>query len=490
MELYHPSMFDTAVYSKRRESLRLLLEGEGVSAGLVIFIGNGESPMNYADNCYPFRQDSSFLYFAGIDLPDLAMALDLAGGRAILFGNDPTMDDIVWTGPRPSIAELAGLSGIVETRPRAALAAFVDAAARKIRTEPGAQEAGPGASGAARIGLLYLPPYRAETKAELSELSGKTCAEVEAGFSLPLVRACVALREVKAEIEVAEIESAVAVSVEMHRAAIATARSGMRESDIAARVTQVALADSGGLAFPVIATTRGATLHNHAWDRDLVDGGLFLLDAGAQTASGYAGDLTSTFPIGPRFDGRQRAIYDIVLAAMRSAVALLAPGRPFLEVHLAAARSVAAGLKDLGLMKGNPDEIVAAGAHALFFPHGIGHMLGLDVHDMENYGEVQVGYDGRAKSAQFGLRSLRLAKPLKAGMVHTIEPGIYFIPRLIESWRSGNRFPDFIAYENIGVWMDVGGIRNEEDWLITETGARRLGPIFDKSPEHIESLRA
>ncbi|HTX73466.1 MAG TPA: aminopeptidase P N-terminal domain-containing protein [Rectinemataceae bacterium] len=462
-------MFEASVYARRREALRRELESRGVERGLVILIGNGESPVNYADNAYPFRQDSTFLYFVGTAQPGLAATIDLASGSTRFFGDDLTMNDIVWTGPRPTMAALAERSGISETLPRSALAAK-------------AAEAGAGA-------LLYLPSYRAETRLELAELTGLRPVAVDAGASLPLVMAIAALRELKSEEEVAELEHAVAITTEMHRAALATARAGMRESDVAARVTQIALAAGGALSFPVIATTRGATLHNHSYDARLAEGGLFLLDAGAEVASGYAGDLTTTFPISARFDTRQKEVYEIVLSAHAAACAALAPGVDFLDVHLASARAVAAGLKDLGLIRGDPREAVAAGAHALFYPHGIGHMIGLDVHDMESYGEDRVGYADRPRSSQFGLASLRLAKPLKVGMVHSVEPGLYFIPELIAQWKAEKRCGGFINYDRLDAWSGFGGVRNEEDWLVTPTGARKLGPAFDKSTASIESLR-
>ena len=461
-------MFEAQVYVRRREALRAALAERGVKDGLVVLVGNGESPMNYLDNAYPFRQDSSFLYFVGLAQPGLAASIDLGSGKARLYGEDPSMSEIVWSGPRPTAAELASLSGIAETRKRAELASDASSAGR----------------------LLYLPSYRAETRAELAELSGRAYAAVDAGASPELIRAAIALREIKAEEEIAELERAVAVTVEMHKAALVTSRAGMRESDIVARVTQVALASGGALSFPVIGTTKGATLHIHSYGRTLASGGLFLLDAGAEAPSGYAGDLTTTFPIGKRFDERQRAMYDIVLSAHAAACAALAPGVDFLEVHLASARAIAAGLKELGLLKGEVEEAVAAGAHALFYPHGIGHMIGLDVHDMECYGEDHVGYEGRARSEQFGLASLRLAKPLKSGMVHSVEPGLYFIPELIAQWKAESRHARFIAYDKLASWLDAGGVRNEEDWLVTPSGARRLGPAFDKSPAAIESHRA
>jgi Xaa-Pro aminopeptidase len=465
-------MFKASVYKGRRAALLRGLEARGVKKGLVVLIGNGESPMNYRDNAYPFRQDSSFLYFFGPSKPGLAASIDLASGEAFLYGDDPSIDDIVWTGPETSVAELAEASGATGSRARSGLAAAAQGAAR----------------GAAP--LLFFPPYRDETRVELASLLGVSPQAVDAAASIPLVRAAVELREVKDSGEIAEMEAAVATSVAMHQAAFALARPGMRESDIAARVSEVALAAGGYLSFPVIATTKGATLHNHAYGNKLEEGGLFLLDAGAEGASGYAGDLTSTFPIGKRYDGRQRAVYEIVLSMGAAATALLRPGLPFLAAHEAAARAMVEGFKSLGLMKGDTEAAVASGAYALFFVHGLGHQIGLDVHDMENYGERWVGYDGAERSPLFGLKSLRLAKPLKAGMVHSVEPGVYFIPALIEEWRKEGKFADFIAYDRLGPFLDFGGIRNEEDWLITEKAARRLGPDFDKSAAAMEGRRA
>jgi Xaa-Pro aminopeptidase len=459
-------MFAQAVYKARRDALRKGLEARGEKGGIVLLLGNDESPMNYLDNAYPFRQDSSFLYFFGLSRPGLVGTIDLESGAATLYGDDLSIDDIVWTGPEPSLPELAAQVGVGQTRPLSALQ-----------------------TACAATRLLYLPPYREETRRKLAELSGLAPGAVAPGASLNLIRSAIALREIKDQGEVAELEAATATSVAMHRAALAMARPGMVESEIAARVTEVAIAAGGGLSFPAIATTKGATLHNHRHDRIIQDGQLFLLDAGAEGASGYAGDLTTTFPVSRRFDERQRAIYEIVLSMGEAATALLGPGLPFSAAHDAAARAGVLGLARLGLMRGDPDEAVSAGAHALFFPHGLGHMIGLDVHDMENYGEEWVGYDGAARSPQFGRKSLRLAKPLRAGMVHSVEPGIYFIPELILAWKAEGRFSDYIDYGRIHEYIPVGGIRNEEDWLVTETGGRRLGPAFDKSVAAIEAAR-
>ncbi len=476
-------MFDASVYIDRREALRTSLLSRGVSEGIVLFLGNRESPMNYTDNAYPFRQDSSFLYFFGIAQPNLAATIDIQTGRSTLFGDDVSMEDIVWTGQVPAIAELAARSGVRNVAPRAALAGAA------ARAGSGAAPRSGSSQGPEAAKLLFLPPYRADSRAELAELLGISLREVDSRASLPLIVSAIALREIKQAPEIVEIEHAVAVSVEMHRSIIECAKPGLREAELAALASGIALGSGGRLAFPTIATTRGAVLHNHDYSRVLREGGLFLVDAGAETVSGYSGDLSSTFPISPRFSERQRAIYEIVLAAQKKAISLLKPGRPFIDAHFAAARVIVEGLSGLGLMRGDPDEAVRQGAHAMFFPCGVGHQMGLDVHDMENYGEVWVGYDGAPKSRQFGLASLRLAKPLRAGMVHTVEPGIYFIPELIARWKAERKLESFIAYDRLDEWLDFGGMRNEEDWLITEGGARRLGPEFDKSAEGIEASR-
>lgn len=462
-------MFEPSVYSARRDALVALMAARGIRQGLALFLGNRESPVNYPDNAYPFRQDSSFLYFFGLAEPDLAAMLDLSTGHATLYADELSIDDLVWTGPRPGTAELGSRCGIETVRPRAALVA--DATA-----------------GPARDGILFLPPYRAETKLELAALLGAAPDTLASAASTALIHAVIALREIKEPREVARIELAVDTTIDMHRAVIGAVRAGMPESALMAEAYRVAYA--GGLpSFPAIATTRGAILHNHGYAGTLADGGLFLLDAGAETPDGYAGDLTSTIPISGRYDSRQAAIYQLVLDAGKTGSSMLRPGLPYREAHFAAARVLASGLKALGIMRGDIDEAVAAGAHACFFPHGLGHQMGLDVHDMEGLGELLVGYDGQPRSTQFGLKSLRMAKPLRAGMVMTVEPGLYFIPGLIAAWKAEHRHDAFVDWTEAERWIDFGGVRNEEDWLITESGARRLGKPFDKSIEAMEGYR-
>jgi Xaa-Pro aminopeptidase len=335
--------------------------------------------------------------------------------------------------------------------------------------------------------VRWLPPYRAEHTLFLAELVGIRPGDVAGGASEELIDAVVDQRSRKDAEEVDEIERAVATSVAMHEAALRLVSPGTTETEIAAEVEAVARAAGGRIAFPVIATVHGETLHNHGQVNTLSAGDLFLLDCGAETRMGYAGDLTTTCPVGPDFDPRQREAHGILLGAYEAAVATLAPGVTNLDVHLAASRAIFDGMKDLGLMRGETEEAVAAGAHALVFPHGIGHMMGLDVHDMENLGEDRVGYRDQERSDQFGLKSLRLARPLEPGFVLTVEPGIYFIPKLIDDWRDRGHCAEFIDFDAVDEWRNFGGMRNEEDYLITADGARRLGP---RKPQTVEEMAA
>ncbi len=459
-------MFSKETYTGRREALAASLDG-----GLLVFPGNNESPMNYADNCYDFRQDSTFLYYFGLNQPEVAAVVDVDAGTATIFGDELSIDHIVWMGDLPTVAERAEKVGVSDTRPFGAVADVV-AAAR-----------------AAGRAVHYLPPYRADTTLWLADLLGMAPAEVADGASLDLLRAVVDQRNIKSDEEVAEIDRAVETSVAMHVAAIRMAHPGMNEAEIAAEVARIAKAAGGRTSFPIIATIHGETLHNHAHVNQMSDGDLFLLDTGAETALGYAGDLSSTFPVSERFSERQRTIYELQLASQVASVEALAPGVPFRDVHFTGARVIFDGLKDLGIMKGDTDEALAAGAHAVVFPCGTGHLMGLDVHDMENLGVDWVGYAGEPKSTQFGLKSLRLARPLEPGFVVTVEPGIYFIPQLMDLWRADGTCAEFINFDELDKWRDFGGVRNEEDFLITADGARRLGPHKPQTVEEIEALR-
>ena len=337
--------------------------------------------------------------------------------------------------------------------------------------------------------IHFLPPYRMDNRLKLRNLLNVDFEKAEEKASLELIKAVVSQREIKSAEEIAEIDKAVEISAEMHLAAMKMTRPGMRESEVASRVAEVALASNGQTAFPIIATINGQTLHNHYHGNIIQSGDLFLLDAGAETEMHYAGDLSSTFPVDPYFTSRQKEIYQIALDAHQASVSMLRPGMPFKEVHFTACRKIFEGLKSLGLTKGDTDEAVSEGAHALFFPCGTGHMMGFDAHDMEDLGEQWVGYDGEPKSTMFGLKSLRLAKALRPGFVVTIEPGIYFIPELIDLWKAEKKYTSFLNYEAIEKYRDFSGLRNEEDFVITEDGARLLGKKLPVTIEAVEKIR-
>jgi Xaa-Pro aminopeptidase len=323
---------------------------------------------------------------------------------------------------------------------------------------------------------------------KLYELLGTIPSDAGQSASIEFITAVVEQRNTKSEEEIAEIERAVDITADMHIAAMKMARPGITEAQIAAAVHEVALASGGDLSFPIIATIHGETLHNHYHGNVLKSGDMFLLDAGAETAMGYGGDLSSTMPVDSRFTDRQREIYQIALDSHEAAIAKLTPGIPFRDVHFASCRTIVEGFKDMGFMHGDVDEAVSAGAHALFFPCGTGHMMGLDIHDMENLGEKYVGYAGKEKSTQFGLKSLRLARELEPGFVFTIEPGIYFIPELIDMWKAEGRHTEFIDYNKVESYKDFGGLRNEENFVITENGSRLLGKPIPKTIEDVEAM--
>lgn len=459
-------MFPSSTYVNRRKALK-----ESVKSGVLLFLGNEESPMNYLDNTFHFRQDSSFLYFFGLNYAGLSAIIDLDEDKEIVFGNDLTVEDIVWMGTQPTLSERGQAYGITDVRSVNQLSAYL-----KQCQQAGRQ-------------IHFLPPYRSENIIKLYNLLSIEPSRSKELSSIEFVLGVVNLRNHKTDEEVIEIEKAVDISVDMHIAAMKLARAGMKESELAAAAQQVAVAAGGQISFPIIMTINGQTLHNHYHGNTLKSGDMVLCDCGAETSLNYSGDLSSTFPVDPHFTPLQKQVYEVTLRAHESALSKLAPGVPFRDVHLAACRETVIGLSEMGLMKGDPDEAVQAGAHALFFPCGTGHMMGMDVHDMEDLGEVYVGYDGEPKSTVFGLKSLRLARPLEAGFVATIEPGIYFIPELIDMWKSEKRFTDFINYSEVEKFKTFSGIRNEEDVLITKDGYRVLGKRKPKTIEEVEALR-
>ena len=461
-------MFNAETYKKRRDWLKTDFQ-----SGLLLFLGNEETPMNYPANVYPFRQDSSFLYYWGLDLPGLCAVIDVEAEREIIFGDDPDLDDIVWTGPQPSVAENAARVGVWQTLPKKELGKLLRKTVQTGRS------------------IHFLPQYRAENKIFLGELLGIQPDFVNMYASPRLTKAVIAQRSVKEKAEIAEIEKALKITRAMHLQALRLTRPGLFEREIAGTVEGVALSQGGRVSFPIIFSVHGETLHNEYHGNKMEEGDLVVHDAGAEAPSHYAGDITRSFPVSGQFSLRQKEIYQIVLKTQLAAIEAVRPGFPYRDVHLLASRVLASGLKELGLMKGDVNEAVAEGAHALFFPHGLGHMLGLDVHDMEGLGEDWVGYDDEIqRSDQFGLAYLRLGKRLRPGFVLTVEPGIYFIPQLIDRWKAARKFTDFIDYAEVEKFRDFGGIRIEDDVLVTEEGHRVLGDPIPKTVKEIETVMA
>jgi len=460
-------MFPPSTYQARRERLK-----RDLKSGIALFLGNNELGMNYAGNTYHFRQDSNFLYFFGLDQPGLAAVIDVDNDREVLFGDDLSLEDVVWMGASPRLKTQAEQVGVREVLPARRLTAFLKKNRRAGQT------------------IHFLPPYRHDNMFLLKNCLNIPVAQQKSAASEAFIRAVVAQRAHKSAEEIAEMERALNVTGAMHVAAMREARPGQVEAELAGLVQGMAVSAGGNLSYPVILTVNGHILHNHYHGNTLQRGQMVLGDFGAETAMHYAGDITRTFPVDRRFTPKQREIYDIVLDAEVSAIASLKPGMLYRDVHLAAARRMAEGLKALGLMQGDLDAAVAQGAHALFFPHGLGHKIGLDVHDMEDLGENYVGYsEAVTRSAQFGTAYLRLARALEPGFVLTVEPGIYFIPQLIDQWRRKNLFAEFINYTAVAKYRNFGGIRIEDNVLITENGHRVLGDPIPKTVEAVEALR-
>jgi Xaa-Pro aminopeptidase len=461
-------MFDSKIYVERRNRLR-----EQVESGLLLFLGNEESPMNYPGNPFHFRQDSSFLYFFGLDSPSLAAVIDIDEGKDVIFGNDVSMEDIIWMGELPSVEERAALVGVTDSAPLDQLDQTIREAKNKGRM------------------IHYLPPYRPENVLKIIKLLGIDQTAIKKQASKELIKAVVAQRSVKISQEVEQMEMAHEITYDMYIAAMKMAKPGIYEREIVGRMEGIALASGCHMAFPTILTVNGQILHNHYHGNTLIEGRLLVMDSGAESPMGYASDITRTVPVGGTFLPKQKEVYKIVLRAQETAILNIKPGEMFKDIHIQAATVIAAGLKELGLMKGDTDEAVDAGAHGLFFPHGLGHMIGLDVHDMEDLGEDFVGYnDTVRRSEQFGLAYLRMAKKLEPGHVMTVEPGIYFIPVLIDQWAAEKKFESFIDYEKLKEYKDFGGIRIEDNVQVTEEGRRVLGKSIPKTVEEVEGITA
>ena len=459
-------MFDQEIYIKRRNGLRKQLD-----SGIIVLPGNFESSMNYPDNPYRFRQDSNFLYFFGLDHAGYVGVIDLDEGKDMIFGDDIDMDDIIWMGAQSSVKDQAERVGVENTAPLDQLESLLKKALEKNRT------------------IHILPFYRGDNVLFLSRITGKLPDELEKMISVPLIKAVVNLRSYKDAEEIREIEYAMDIAWEMHTTVMKMAKPGVIERELAGTIEGIAAARGNGISFPVILTINGQTLHNHYHGNILKEGRMMVTDAGAESLLHYASDITRTIPVSGRFDQRQKDIYEIVLKANTESIKAARPGMTNKNLHLMASRIMANGLKEVGLMRGDIDQAVSLGAIALFFPHGLGHMMGLDVHDMEGLGEDYVGYNDEVyRSKQFGMAFLRLAKKLEPGFVFTVEPGIYFIPALIEQWRQEKKFAEFINYDKLDAFMDFGGIRIEDDVFVKEDDVVVIGRPIPKTVEEIETI--
>ena len=460
-------MFSADIYKKRRLELK-----KKVKNGLIIFIGNEQSPINFRDNTYPFRQDSSFLYFFGLDFPNLDGAIDIDEDREYLVGVESTIEDIIWYGKQVSLTEKSFRAGIGEAIDQKTLKNLVQKAQRSKRK------------------IHFLPPYRAESVLELSDYLALPPSQINYLASQELIEAVISLREIKDLEEVEEIKKAINVTSAMFTEVITMTQDGTNEKTIIATMNKKATLSDCTFSFSPIITKNGAALHNPNTNNIIKSGEIVLCDSGLETTGHYGSDITRTFPVDKKFSLQQKEIYTIVLRAQETAFSLIKPGVQYLDIHLSICKIITNCMIEIGLMKGDAEEAVQQGAHALFFPHGLGHMLGLDIHDMESLGEDYVGYGTTMKrSDAFGLHSLRLAKKLKSGFVLTVEPGIYFIPELIALWESKKMNTDFINYSKVKYYLDFGGIRIEDNCLVTDTANQNLSNHIPKSIKEIEGLR-
>jgi len=460
-------LFDKQTYIQRRTVLRQRMEH-----GLVLLFGNNESPMNYPSNGYKFRQDSSFLYYFGLQRDGLVGVIDADSGDEWLIGDDIDIEDIVWFGSVDSVADMAAQTGALKSAPMKRLESLIRDAQDSGRE------------------IHFLPPYRHDQMIQLMDLMSIHPRDQRQKASLKLIHAIVDQRIEKSAEEVAEIERACAIGYEMHTTAMRMCRPGVTEQEIAGRISGIASSFGCITSFPSILSMHGEIMHGYPSPQPLEAGRLMLCDCGAETNENYCSDNTRTTPISGRFDARQRDVYQAVVDAHDHAYEIARPGMKWWDVHFAAARVITERLQDLGLMRGNIEDSLEAGAHALFFPHGLGHAMGMDVHDMEGLGQIYVGFDDevRPRLDQFGTNALRFGRRLREGYVMTDEPGIYFIPALIDEWRAEGHCAEFLNFDRIETYKDFGGIRIEDDLLITADGCRYLGKQM--IPYHIDELEA
>lgn len=469
-------MFSKDVYARRRQTLVAKMADSAAEGkrGIALFIGNTEAPAQYKDNCYKFRQDSTWLYFFGIDQPLYAAIIDLDNGNETVFANDVEIGDIIWMGPQPSVASVAASVGVEKSAPYTDL----NAAVAKVLAEGRP--------------VHFVKPSRYYNTMKIASLLGCGTEEVAGRFSLALTKAIISMRLVKEDCEIEVIDDACNLGYEMHTVARNSIVPGIIEQEIVGKMDGVTLSKGWGVSFPTILTQHGETLHNHLHDKIIEPGKLMVIDAGAESNVHYASDFTRTYPTSGKFTAKQREIYQIVCDCNEFAFSMTRPGISYREVHLKTMHLMLEELRALDIVRGDVQNMVEAGIAGLFMPHGLGHNMGLDVHDMEDYGENYVGYDDDQKrSSQLGLGSLRMARKLVPGNVITDEPGIYFIPALIEKWKSEKTDLGFVNYSKLESYYDFGGIRLEDDVLVTADGARRLGkerlPI---SPDDVEAAMA
>ncbi len=464
-------MFDKQTYIQRRQTLRKL-----VGDGLVVFFGNNESPCNYPSNAYyPFRQDSSFLYYFGQQREGLAGVIDIDNGQEWLIGNDIDIEDIVWYGSVDSVKDLASQVGVDNSAPMRHLQVLCDEARQKERK------------------IHFLPPYRHDTMIQIMDLLGIHPARQKEAASLKLIHAVVQMRSVKEPQEIEELERAAEIGYQMHTTAMRLVKPGVTEKFIGGKVDGVAHSLGAHESFATIFSQHGEIMHGNPSLAVLEAGRLALCDAGAETVNNYCSDHTRTMPVSGKFTQRQLDIYRIVEDCHDMALSVAKPGVKYMDVHFAVCRLMTERLKELGLMRGNADDAVAEGAHAMFLPHGLGHMMGMDVHDMEGLGQIYVGFDEetRPNLEQFGTNCLRMGRRLQEGFVVTDEPGIYFIPALIDDWKASGHCKEFLNFDMLETYKDFGGIRIEDDLLITSDGCRFLGKNrIPYHPKDIEDFMA
>lgn len=457
-------MFSRQTYIQRRSSLR-----QKLGSGLLLFFGNNDAPANYPANAYKFRQDSTFLYYFGQHRDGLVGVIDIDNDKEYLFGNDIDIEDIIWTGFVPSVKDLAEEVGVENSGSMADFEALV----KKTGKDK----------------VHFLPPYRHDTMIQIADLMGIHPLKTREAASVPFIKAVVDMRAVKSQEEIEEIERAMAIGYEMHTAAMKACKPGVTEKYIGGLLAGIAESYGCKESFQTILTMHGEIFHGDPSLRPLEAGRLMLCDAGAETVNNYCSDNTRVTPISGRFTQKQRDIYSIVEACHDLVIEKAHPGMKWMDMHLDVCRLMTDRLKDLGLMKGNTEDAVQAGAHAMFLQHGLGHMMGMDVHDMEGLGQVYVGFDDEVRpSTQFGTDCLRCGRRIQPGWVLTDEPGIYFIPALIDKWKGEGMHRDFLCYDKIEEYRDFGGIRLEDDILVTETGCRVLGEkMIPYHPDELEN---